>query len=326
MGWKFATAYCQMAHRRMVVLGHRLPCTLTAPGGCSCLPEAQEVRRDRAVPVNGCRHARDAWSIYIDNLDLWEIFEQDDAIRLRGTVAPFMTAAEKCYHVWNSPGSPEDLADRLSSFKLLGVENDGVLGRRDVPKECHGRLISLFMFLALSPRVSKRDLQVAAGRGLRFILRNRCTNFCFDNIWRAISTWERRGPVPKQVVSEFLTLLCVLPLCYSDLRLQVSAMPSCTDASYGGGGACVATNLSKSGERKARRLHAPREHRSGSELGIFSMFDGVGGARRAMELLDLPVALFVSVELDKRRQRVCKSNWPHVVHYPDVTKISEREM
>ena len=135
MGWKFAIAYCQMAHRRMVVLGHRLPCTLTAPGGCSCLPEAQEVRRDRAVPVNGCRHARDAWSIYIDNLDLWEIFEQDDAIRLRGTVAPLMTAAEKCYHVWNSPGSPEDLADRVSSFKLLGVENDGVLGRRDVPKE-----------------------------------------------------------------------------------------------------------------------------------------------------------------------------------------------
>ena len=42
--------------------------------------------------------------------------------------------------------------------------------------------------------------------------------------------------------------------------------------------------------------------------------------------MDLPVALFVSVELDKRRQRVCKSNWPHVVHYPDVTKISERDV
>ena len=132
--------------------------------------------------------------------------------------------------------------------------------------------------------------------------------------------------MPKQVVSEFLTLLCVLPLCYSDLHLQVSGMPSCTDASYDGGGACSATNLSKCGERKARRLHAPSGNRSGSELGIFSMSDGVGGARQAMELLDLPVALFVSVELDKRRQRACKSNWPHDVHFPDVTKISEADV
>ena len=57
MGWRYATALCQAAHRRMVLLGNKLPCALGLPCCETVLPEAQELRRDRGFPINGCRHA-----------------------------------------------------------------------------------------------------------------------------------------------------------------------------------------------------------------------------------------------------------------------------
>ena len=310
----------------MVLRGHKLPCSLGLPGGCACLPEAEEVRRDRVFPVTGCAATCRSWSIYIDNLDLWETFDVSEALALAGSTSPFMEKAEEAYLFWNSPGSPEDAVDRAQVFKLLGVVNDGVAGKRMVPTECFGRLVSLLLYLMTSPRVSKRDLQVGAGRSLRFILRNRATMISLDNTWRWIASWQGRRPVPAEVASEFLSVMCLLPLCVTDLRRSVSGVPAATDASYGGGGACIGTRLTASGMRRSRRLRSPVEQVSGTELGIFSLFDGIGGARRACELLDMPVGMFVSVEIEPRRQRVCKSHWPHVIHYSDVTKITAKEI
>ena len=43
-----------------------------------------------------------------------------------------------------------------------------------------------------------------------------------------------------------------------------------------------------------------------------------------MELLDLPVGLFISVEMDGMRRRVTRAAWPHCVHFVDVNDISEK--
>ena len=147
-----------------------------------------------------------------------------------------------------------------------------------------------------------------------------------DHTWRWITRWRGRGALPAEVISELLSSLCLLPLCVSDLRRGVSGKPSCTDASYGGGGACVGRTLTPSGCRRARRLRAPVEQRSGSEFGILSMFDCIGGARRACELLDMPVAMYVSIELDPRRRRVVKAHWPHAVHFEDVKQVGRGEI
>ena len=99
MGWKYATALCQAAHRRMLLLGHRLPCTLSVPCEESVLDESRELRRDRPCPINGCEHAVSMWSIYIDNLDLFEIVEAEAGRSLVGTTAESVAGAEKCYAV-----------------------------------------------------------------------------------------------------------------------------------------------------------------------------------------------------------------------------------
>ena len=68
------------------------------------------------------------------------------------------------------------------------------------------------------------------------------------------------------------------------------------------------------------------EQRSASELGIVSLFNGIGGLRRAFEMLEMPVRMYVSVELEANRRRVCKVAYPHVRHYKDVRAIGRKEV
>ena len=326
MGWKYATALCQAAHRKMVLLGFRIPCPLPGPGSCTSLPGEAEVRRDRPFPVNGCACATRAWSIYIDNFDLWEVLDAPEAEKLVGSTSSVVAETEKCYAVWNSPGSSEDHHDCTPSMQTLGVVNDGIAGRRDVPPECYGKIVSLVRYAVTHDRRSKRDMQVIAGRLLRFILRNRATAVSLDDVWRSIARWRGRHSMGRKVTVELLSALCLLPLCYIDLRLQVCSLPSCTDASYKGGGSCVGVALTPRGRRKARRLKEPQEHVAASELGLLSLFCGIGGLGRAFELLEVPVAAFISVELEGDRRRVCKAAYPHVVHHADVTQVGKADI
>ena len=322
MGWKYATALCQAAHRRMVILGHKLPCCLRDPQCETVLPEAQEVRRDRAFPVNGCRHAVGAWSIYIDNLDLWELFDVQTASELLGSEAEGMTAADRCYKVWNSPESPEDRVDRALVARTLGVVNDGLAGRRDVPPDCFPKLASLIFYLLGAEKVRKRDLQIVAGRSLRFVMRNRACAVALDGIWRAIAHWERPQPLTLEVAVELLQVLCLAPLGYTDMRLRVDPWPSCSDASYHGGACCISTSLTQKGKRRAQAVRVPAELVSSSEFALVSLFDGIGGARRSMEMLRLPVGVFIAVEQCPQRRRVCRNAYPHVVEYADVAHVT----
>ena len=88
----------------------------------------------------------------------------------------------------------------------------------------------------------------------------------------------------------------------------------------------MSVGLTPQGRRKACRLREPTEHSAASELGLLSLFCGIGGLRRAFELLDVPVAVFVSVELEEDRRRVCKGAYPHVVHRSDVTKVDKSDI
>ena len=322
MGWRFATALCQAAHRRMLIRGYRMPCPVRETCCETVLPEAQEVRRDRAFPIQGCRHACGAWSIYIDNLDLWELVDRPSAVSLLGTEAEVLTVADRAYAVWHSPESPEDRVDRALVMRTLGVVNDGDAGRRDVPPECFEKLMSLVLFLLGSNRVTKRDMQIVAGRSLRYVMRNRSCAVNMDHIWRAIAHWTSPKPIPPEVVTELLGVLCLAPLGYTDLRLKVAKYPSCSDASYSGGACCVATQLTAKGKRRAQGVRTPCELWSATELALVSLFDGVGGARRSWELLNLPVSVFIAVEQCPQRRRVCRNAWPHVVEYTQVEDIT----
>ena len=81
--------------------------------------------------------------------------------------------------------------------------------------------------------------------------------------------------------------------------------------------------MSRKGIRKARNCGAVKEFISSRELGLLSLFDGVGGLRRAIELLDMPVGLFIGVEMCDMRRPVVKTTWPHSYAVRVVCDVNE---
>ena len=55
---------------------------------------------------------------------------------------------------------------------------------------------------------------------------------------------------------------------------------------------------------------------------LLSLFDGIGGARRALERIRVMVCLYVSVELDSKAMRVVREAWPEVLERGDVFRIT----
>ena len=62
------------------------------------------------------------------------------------------------------------------------------------------------------------------------------------------------------------------------------------------------------------------------ELILISAYDGIGGARRALELLCLTPKVFISLEHDEDCAAVVKRAWEDVVHLSDVADLTEQRL
>ena len=58
-------------------------------------------------------------------------------------------------------------------------------------------------------------------------------------------------------------------------------------------------------------------------LVLICPFDGIGGARRALELLNITPALYVSIEPDPECRKVVKNAWPDVIQYSTIEEFLE---
>lgn len=62
------------------------------------------------------------------------------------------------------------------------------------------------------------------------------------------------------------------------------------------------------------------------DLLLVSLFDGIGGARRALELACIQPVGYVSVECDETAKRVVEYTWPDREHSDDVKSFGEMEL
>ena len=115
-------------------------------------------------------------------------------------------------------------------------------------------------------------------------------------------------------VHEIVLSLCSLPLAYTDLRTAIDPRVTCSDASMSGGGVCVSTGASLSGEQELSFINElsyslpSNTHVSVGTVRILvvGLFDGLGGIRIAYRKLNkyVVVMCYVSSEIDKVAKRV----------------------
>ena len=61
-------------------------------------------------------------------------------------------------------------------------------------------------------------------------------------------------------------------------------------------------------------------------LVLVSPFDGIGGARRALEILEIEPALYISMESDMTCNLIVKNRWPGVRMFERVEDVSDEEL
>ena len=56
-------------------------------------------------------------------------------------------------------------------------------------------------------------------------------------------------------------------------------------------------------------------------VGVLALFDGIGGFRRALDLLGVTPGAFFASEIDKAAMRCVSAAYPQVVHLGDITLL-----
>ena len=354
MGWSAATGLVQAAHRQLlrdltpagreVRRDRATPCTAALPGSPRRSPsegtadrEPEEDGHGRLAPEPG-RAARGPprpfdvrWQVCIDNLDILELWSLAELRRLRDdrlVPSELQRAIRAEYQRRGVARAPDKSLVREARASALGFEMLGIEGVLSLPTKVLHRLLQLTVWALGRHRIGRKLLQVLLGRWTRLFMLRR-VGFCWlQESWRLTSRWPSR-PRPWHPVlrRELASCLAILPLLWCNLRLPVDSMLTVSDASLTGGAMCASTRLTEEGQAAAEALaDGVEDSILADDLLVISLFDGIGGLRRALDLLRLRPALTLASETNAEARRVVTYAWPDVYELGPVEEITREKI
>ena len=348
MGWLSAMGVAQYLHRRLV---------LAYTGSPTSFPLAREVRKDKIFPLL-CDLAVELarlWQIYADDLDVMEVLRVKDLARLPecqpgsgrlrdaavealrkalaagqaghdGKVHEWMKAARCAYDHWNVPRSVNKAQESKLLLRRLGGLVDGIQGYVGPDGPRCGLLLGLSLELLGNGYGGMHALKVAFGHWTSVMIYRKETSSGLNRAWSYLRPEVRkpgRDLMPGRLGEEILRTCCLLPLMRMDLRLRTSRTVTVSDASEAGGGVCASVGLTTSGAQEFLQELGSDAAVGRDAIGLIGLCDGIGGARRALDLLGVECALYASSEVDEAARKVVRAAWPSVVDLGDLTKIDK---
>ncbi len=247
--------------------------------------------------------------------------EAPELQQLMSTVSDYLGLAKEHYAWWNLEGNDDTDELRLLDVQSLGERVDGLLGRREAPAGYIGDVISLTLWCLSLEAPPLKCFQICAGRWIRNMGFRRATCMVLGDTWQWMIKRLARAPAPRQVCDELLMACCLAPLYFASMRHSISGEVSISDASPWAPGGCISTGLSSLGRALGEAIGNQDYSPAEEELGVFSLFDGIGGLRRAFHLLGVKPAVFFAVEVDKDALRVAGSIFPDIVALGDIKSV-----
>ena len=286
-----------------------------------------QVSRTRPLPswltvcLKESRESRRAWyHIYLDNYFSGERIGAGEA---GGEAALLHHEAEE---IWNKAGVLSSEKKRVrdaSEVEELGaqVDSDAKLIGASA-----GRLLKLLQTTCLvlsKERIPRKWLQVVCGRWVHVLQFRRAGMSSLSAVWRCIGGKRVGAKALLEARRELCRVMCGTMLFHTFLGACVSETTTASDASGTGGAVGRSDVLSSVGSDFCRSLgHAERCIKV--PVLVLSLFNGVGGAFRAYDLVGVEVMGLVSFETDKSANRVSSRRWPHAVMKGDVRSIDRK--
>ena len=173
--------------------------------------------------------------------------------------------------------------------------------------------------------ISRRHLQIVAGRWF-FVLQFRRPAMCvLQKVWKLIGKSERISPKLRAMVrGELLQLVMMAPLLHCNLGASIEPHVVATVASQRGCAVASSCQLSPEG---MDFLQAATKNEVGGVTApqpilIVSLFNGIGGAFRSYDKLGCLPMWRVAVDCDAGASRVCVRRWPGTIFITDVKDVT----
>ena len=314
MGQKNATGELQYLHRRM---------QLDPPPYGAGVPHHQETRKDRPFP--NLKREQSLALIYLDGMTEGEIRHWDR----RGDIATegkIQQALQAAYQAHGVPSQPEKSHGPALQLDTLETLLDGAFGGASTPRQFDVELLSLSAWILGRRTVTLKHLQIFAGRWSRKLQHKREASCVLYAFWKWFDRCDQGTgaglEIPSEVKDEIVLLMLLMPLMHVDMRLQVSHLAVCTDASERGGGLCYSTGLTRCGGVQACALACDHEWVDSRRMVILDLNAGVGSLRQALDLLKVQPRAHVVTERNCHARAVLSARWPDATFLDSSAKLS----
>ena len=315
MGFVNSVAIAQHIHRRVISQALHVDRSLAT--------RHQEIRRDRTSS-----RADHLFRVYLDNFDELRKVDRKVAGLIEGTPSDWTLAIRETYTTLGLPRHPKKAVEQASGAEVQGAWVDGSKGTAAPKYSKVARYLGLACEAVISGKATMRELQVIGGGFVYIAMFRRPLLSGLNAIWRKITSLKELGshvrqPLGKEVELELIRFISLSPLAFMNFRLPVSEHVTASDASTTGGGLCVSRGVSPYG-LAASQAEARGDVLSPDEMDqvlVVSLFGGIGALRVALDCLRVPVAGYISVEIDDAACRVVESFFPDVIRVQDVALV-----
>lgn len=284
-------------------------------------PVAQLVR-NKAVPqwmVGICREAKASsrlwWHVYLDNFALGQVVGNEEETVAGSRVHDL---AEDAWKMAGVISSAKKRKMNVVAAQELGAFIDGVNHFIGGSPERLLHLIQATLWILNQNHLSKRLIQVIAGRWIHVMQFRRPSMAILDKVWEFTGKGNTSAGIQQAVRRELFQCLLVVPLLHAHFGSAISPVMTASDASGKGGAVGIAKSLSATGEAYVRACLATQEESAQVPVLVLSLFGGIGGSFRAYDILGLRPVGLVHFDTHKPANRVVSRRWPHAEIYHDV--------
>ena len=214
--------------------------------------------------------------LYLDDSTFLNVLEAKVASQVIGKPPKEQEMLRRAYQFWRVPYNIKKVTEQALTTERLGGFLDGDVGRLGVTTKRLLENLSLGIWLLGHRQVTRKMLQVFAGKEVHVLQFRRPLFSVYDRIWKLIAGESDWPWLNVEVIDEIVAGLSLLPLRFTDWRADLDPHVMASDASEKGGGFVIAKRLTKSGLEALRRFEAGgAQDRPG--VVVFDFFSGIGG-------------------------------------------------
>ena len=294
-------------------------------GTLAGVPAERVVRMGDPLPLMPVTGTRDYYSFYVDNFDSFKVMAATEQGLYEGKPSDTQLALREVFQCWGVGRDEKKAAEGTLKWSSLGAEQLGDLGlvgsSRKLRRAVLGATVRVLECSPAVPRGS-HELLTIVGKAMRSVQFCRPLACMFDELYACLSHEDKKISITAKAETELYCILMSLPMHYMEQRMQICPTVYATDASLEGGGACASVGLSARGRAKCHLLGSDDDMGGGCDaVLVIEAFGGIGGLRKALELIGLQPQGLILIESDPLCQKLARRHCGYVQVVDDIKKV-----